>query len=590
MKNESCFSPNFRRQIKDLNLYYKETLFSNLFPEEIYTFLQQPESFSQKQIRECIMNEIRKDQNPKETIKQIKKILKTNNIKVKEYKVKNIYKDFYSIRLELKDFYNLGSNGKGLTKALAKASAYAELMERLESRMLINTHYLNKKNTFISYPDEKEDLNELNKNKQLLKSFFEKNIKISSFMKDNSKFSHVSKYKNLFTTKYEYLPSKLINATSFSNGLCAGNNYYEAISQGICEIFERYTYRQILLNEIYLPNLTIDDSLPINARINYLKSKGFNITIKDCTLGTYPVIGVYITNPENTKYIFTIGSDPNLNIAIQRCLTEAFQGLTTDEEILKKMKPINNNYDSLSSFDKKSNWLQNYSSNNGIHPKKIFSSNKTKAYQKTKIFSNLETNKQIYHYLLNIIKSNNLSIYIKDFSYLGFNSYKVFIPTLSNIEPINNNEKNIIKNFELLKEVYFNLENASSDKLTKASNLIEEILPNSKYSFIKLGNYFHANNYIKTFYNDITFELLYILINYKLNKKIDLNLLNNKKLIDYLISINSSDKYTYIINDLKLTLPTCPNCSTCKVRRTCKYKAWQKLNKTLKDKEKAFLK
>ena len=261
-------------------------------------------------------------------------------------------------------------------------------MERLESRMLINTYYLNKENTFISYYDEKEDINKINQNQQLLKTFFEKNTKISSFLKDNQKYSYVSKYKNLLTTKYEYLPSKLINATSFSNGLCAGNNYYEAISQGICEIFERYTYKQILTNEISLPTITIDDSLPINTRIEYLKSKGFNINIKDCTLGSYPVIGVYITNKENTKYIFTIGSDPNLNVAIQRCLTEAFQGLTTDEEILNKMKPITNNYDSLSDFDKKSNWLKNYSSNNGIHPIKIFSSQKTTIFLPLKLAYN----------------------------------------------------------------------------------------------------------------------------------------------------------------------------------------------------------
>ncbi len=534
------------------------------------------------------MNETRKDKDPKETIKLIKKILKENKIKVKESKIKNIYKKFYSIRLELKDFYDLGTNGKGLTKSLAKASAYAELMERLESHMLINTHFLNKENTFTSYPDEKEDLNKLNKNQKLLKSFFERNTKVSSFMNDNSKYSYVSKYKNLLTNEFEYLPSKLINATSFSNGLCAGNNYYEAISQGICEIFERYAYKQILQNEIPLTTITIDDSLPINTRINYLQSKGFNISIKDCTLGSYPVVGVYITNLENTKYIFTIGSDPNLNVAIQRCLTEAFQGLRADSEILKKMKPITNNYDSLSSFDKKTNWLKNYSSNNGIHPQKIFLSERTKSYKKIKVFSNLETNKQIYNYLLNIIEVNNFSIYIKDFSYLGFNTYKVFIPTLSNIDLINNNEKNIIKNFELLKEVYFDLDNTSSNNLIKASNLIEEIISNSKYSFIKLGNYFHANNYIKTTYNDITFELLYVLINYKLNNQVNLKLLCNKKLIDYLTSINSSDKYTYIINDLKLTLPTCPNCTNCKVQRTCKYKAWQKLNRTLKDKEKAF--
>lgn len=535
------------------------------------------------------MNEIRKDCNPKDTIKTIRRILKENNIKIKEHKIRSIYKKFYSFRIELKGFYNIGSNGKGLTKELAKASAYAELMERIESRMLINTYFLNKENTFKNYPDEIYDKEKNINNNKILKSFFDPDVNINDFLENNKKYNFVSKYKNLITENTEYLPSKLINATSFSNGLCAGNNYYEAINQGICEIFERYAYQKILINELKLNTIKIDKELPIYKNIEYLKSKNFNIEIKDCSLDIYPVIGVYITNLEKTKYIFTIGSDPNINIAIQRCLTEAFQGLNTIEELLLKMKPVENNYHTLSLYEKKLNWLKNYSSNDGIHPKEIFLSTKEIFYKNLNVFSSLKTNFEIYKYLINIISSGNLSIYIKDFSHLGFNTYKVFIPSLSNIEKISNNEKDIIKNFDLLKEIYFNLNNYNNkDNLQKASNIIENILDNNKYSFIKLGNYFHANTYIKTNYNNITFELLYLLINYKLNNQVNLTLIKNTKLIDYIKSINVNDKYTYIINDLKLILPNCPNCKNCKLKRKCKYKSWKKLNNTLKLKEQAF--
>lgn len=84
------------------------------------------------------MNNIRKECKPQLTIEKIKKILKQNNIKVKEYKFKNINKELYSIRIEIKGFYNLGTNGKGISKDSAKASAYAELMERLQSYILFN--------------------------------------------------------------------------------------------------------------------------------------------------------------------------------------------------------------------------------------------------------------------------------------------------------------------------------------------------------------------------------------------------------------------------------------------------------------------
>ena len=63
----------------------------------------------------------------------------------------------------------------------------------------------------------------------------------------------------------------------------------------------------------------------------------------------------------------------------------------------------------------------------------------------------------------------------------------------------------------------------------------------------------------------------------------------NKKLINYLNSINCQDKFSFIIKDLKLIIPKCPNCKLCKLKTNCKYKNWKKLNNTLKEKEKLFL-
>ena len=68
----------------------------------------------------------RKDKQPKETINNIKNILKSLNIKIKEYPVKCIANNQYSIRIEIKGLYNVGSNGKGISPSFAKASAYAE--------------------------------------------------------------------------------------------------------------------------------------------------------------------------------------------------------------------------------------------------------------------------------------------------------------------------------------------------------------------------------------------------------------------------------------------------------------------------------
>ena len=43
-----------------------------------------------------------------------------------------------------------------------------------------------------------------------------------------------------------------------------------------------------------------------------------------------PVIGVLIFDPSMTKYYFKLGADANVDIALQRCITEVFQGLSFD--------------------------------------------------------------------------------------------------------------------------------------------------------------------------------------------------------------------------------------------------------------------
>ena len=535
------------------------------------------------------MKECRKDCSPKETVKKIKNILRDNHIPIKEYPFKNLYNKFYSVRIEIKGFYHIGTNGKGLTKELALASAYAELMERLQSRMLINTYYLNKISNHFSFLTEKKDFSIIESNPDLLLSFFRNKNSATSFLMNNPKYQIVDTYHDLLTNQIVYLPSKLINTTTFSNGLCAGNTYYEAINQGLCEIFERYVYHEILTNKTILSNIEIDSSLYIYSRIQYLKSF-FNISIKDCSLGIYPVVGVYITNFENTQYIFTVGSDPNIDVAIQRCLTEAFQGLNCDEELLSKMKPIHNAYDHLSNDEKHINWLQNYISNNGIHPESIMKSKDVISYREFKCFTNSCDNESLYDFLLSVIKNNHLSIYVKDFSYLGFPTYKVFVPKLSNVELIEDYEIDLLKYHDFLKEVYFNLNsNYEFKKLKKCSHVLKDILKYKKYSFLSLGNYFHATSFLNSDFSNITFELFYVLIQLKIHESVNFKVIQNEKLLQYLQDNMHHLSYNFLIKDLGLLLPSCPNCHECSLRRKCRFKHWKKINEQLLNKEKAFL-
>ena len=112
----------------------------------------------------------RKDRQPSETVKIIKDILKTNNYQVSEKGLKRSLRGSYSIRLELNN--GKGANGKGTTLELAKASAYAELIERLQSNML------NKKRITTNIIDKKHNIYEILLNmasNEYKKKFFDLN-------------------------------------------------------------------------------------------------------------------------------------------------------------------------------------------------------------------------------------------------------------------------------------------------------------------------------------------------------------------------------------------------------------------------------
>lgn len=557
----------------------------------------------------------RKDALPEETVKRIKKILKDNNIKVKESKIININDSVFSVRVELKNIPGIGTNGKGITKEYALASAYAEFMERLQSKFLLKSTFLNKENEKKAFYDEVFiDCNELLKQERMVKSDY-----IDELIKNNSDYCYITTFYDLLNDSYVNLPVKIINLLTHSNGLSSGNTREEALVQGICEIFERYCYKEILFNEYELPTLIIDniEKFKVYKQLEHLKKLGFSYEIKDCSLnGKFPVVGIIIYDNSKKKYLFSIGADPDFNIALQRCITEILQGISIGD-IESKMKYLNNEYeDNKKLYGQEfllTNWLKNYSSNSGIHSKSIFS-DKTKTNLGMLPFYDVKDNKQALEILLNIIRKNELKIYIKDYSYLGFETYRTYIPTLSEIDELDMLKYEISSKIEQLKKIYFNIFETKEVLNDEIENLLLKLSNSRRYRELILpNNVFNVNKYIECDY--IYLNFFYILLiemflieNYqKAVEYIDIALENNKLSNyerDYLNCIkaiikNTNDVERYskamikdstnlIFNTEKylkrLKAPTCPQCNKC--RNKCKYKEWKFLNDLIFEKSK----
>lgn len=558
----------------------------------------------------------RKDCSPQETIKTIKNILKKNKIKVKESKVININNSIYSVRIELKDLKGIGTNGKGITKEYALASGYAEFMERLQSRNLIKTEFLNKvinaklfkDEYYLDYEDfvvKFKDINLFN------------NYKIKELLKNNEDYRYYTKFYDILNEREVDLPIKIINMLSHSNGLCAGNSKKEALIQGICEIFERYVYRELIIKEKEIPNIKVNSKeiQKVSKQLKLLNSMGFKYQIKDCSLnGKYPVVGLMIFDKDKQNYLFSIGADPNFEIALQRCITEIFQGLSKNH-IDSKLKPINNDYELKKKQYSKEfielNWLKCYTSNNGIHPKNFFISKKFNKLNELN-FTNENNNYDVYNYILNIIEKNDLKLYVKDYSILGFNTYKVYIPELSDIDVLDDVKVELYNKIKQLKKYYYNFLSVKGKNNEEYEKILEMLSKSMRYSdLIVPYNLFDINHYVDNNYVKLNYFYLLIIeliINKKYSKAIKIieekvkttNISNfEKEYLSYLMcklsgkekirneySKNIIEDINFMVENTEkylknLNIMECPDCSKCRNKGKCKYNEWIRINNIL---------
>lgn len=466
----------------------------------------------------------KKDKAPKDTILKIKEQLKKIGISnLKETFIKRIVdcNSVFALRIHFENNIYIGQNGKGTTKEYATASAYAEFVERLQGYNLFN----------IKQPDEK----------LIDKKTFLKSKTLDFFLqKENSKYyideiwNICNKY-NINSRKIKsipfyhfnkdnvkYLSPQLLDFCSLSTGLAAGNNKYEALVQGLFEIFERHVLVQAIINPFSFPNIPeteymIYDSL--KEYIEYANKLGFKIYVKDASLNCkYPVVCTIIVNEKNGIYKVNFGSHSILPVAIERCFTESLQGidLSNNKHIKYFFRQLNDKKNSIVSCKIDNAYRYNYielKNENFIESSDWeFSS---EFWHKTDNYSN----KDLLEYWFNKLINNNFNIFVRNMSYIDFPTYQIFIPELQStfLLPLSNDEINIKINYYKLFSIF---ENNLKLKVTEI-----EFLDFCKY-------YFHLKNKITHKYKNI--ELYYILILFYTNNINDALLLvkakkNNKK-------------------------------------------------------------
>lgn len=385
-----------------------------------------------------------KDNSPLDTVKRIKNILATNNIETEEvwYETSVPYCFVLSVFVKNSTFK---VNGKGLTKEFALASAYGELMERLQLGYIGN-RYSQKDGHYsgIEIQDITVSVTDLyaanpmryNLLAQRFSAFTGKEESGEALIKshgDTNGNIQATAYFNLTRNSKDLYPTYIQMRVYASNGCAAGNTPEEAIVQAISEIVERHHQLRIISERLTVP--TIPDNylkqFPVAySIIEYVRSHGYKVIIKDCSLDSgFPVIGVCIIDEKSGKYHTHFGAYPIFEIALERSLTESFQGRTIDtianfENFIYKKEAVHTT----------TNITQEIVKGSGERFPNFFVGNSPFTFQEDLGFRG-ENNKALLRECIAFFSNKGYEVLVRDCSCLGFPTYQVIVPGYSEVYP-----------------------------------------------------------------------------------------------------------------------------------------------------------
>lgn len=413
-----------------------------------------------------------KDASPVATYQKISSILQNNQLEVNESWTDSGIDNCYSLQVRIGNT-GLSTNGKGVTEDLTRASGYAELMERLQSGFLgfTDIHYgdlhFNDKITvarseLLSYCGEwLQMIADTVTGSEHQPCTVESLVDFCCIYGKKDTVDLLPFY-NATEHKMTYFPVLLIHMMYTTNGLAAGNSPEEAIVQAFSEIVERRCQRTFLLGGLTPPTIPEDylRKFPTSYQIiTALREAGYHVIVKDCSMGSdFPTIATVVSDQETHKYHVHLGASPVFEIALERSLTELFQGKT-----LSKITTISD----FCVGTKRSSQELEFSliKGSGIYPIEFFGEKASFPFNEFPDRSNL-TNKDLLSYVLTYVEDRNLKMLVRDMSHLGFPTYRVLIPGYTEVY-----QHRFVGNplyYKILCECYHlsaNMENASFESL-----------------------------------------------------------------------------------------------------------------------------
>lgn len=372
------------------------------------------------------------------------------------------------------------SNGKGIVSDASKASALGEYIERLQTNNFFIDFYLPERKY---YPDEVafefggEYLNDE------LRAIYNPDNELS----DEDWVDYNSDYEDKVvalpfiqhsTGETVYIPLNILSNLYVSNGLATGNTPLEAQVQALSEIFERYAKIEIIKNGYALPKYP-DDLLQSYERVYRdvvsLRKLGYIVEVLDASLGgQFPVTAISLINPDNSTLFVSFGAHPILQVSLERTMTELMQGRGLDNLDAFESPTFDMSLVS-DSFNLESHFIDS----NGKLGFGFLSAKKS--FEHAPWSYEGVGNEAEFEFLLSILKNMNKEMYLREYSYLGFYSCQMIVPSVSEVYPIEDMSFNNKNNGKWIREMILNFEEFDGEEILDNIESLEETLNVEKY-------------------------------------------------------------------------------------------------------------
>ncbi|MAE24065.1 OsmC domain/YcaO domain-containing protein [Pseudomonas sp. ALS1279] len=443
-----------------------------------------------------------KDLPLEQTIANMSGILADLGMKIEIASWRNIVPNVWSLHIRDAQSNLCFTNGKGSTKESALASALGEFIERLNCNFFYNDQFWGEDIAaaeFVHYPNErwfkpgpKDALPEEILDEHCLAIYNPDGELRGSHLYDTNSGNTARGICSLpFVRRSDgetvYFPSNLIENLYLSNGMSAGNTLAEAQVQCLSEIFERAVKREILENELCLPDVpqeVLAKYPGIVAGIQGLEEQGFPVLVKDASLGgEFPVMCVTLMNPRTGGVFASFGAHPSLEVALERSLTELLQGRSF-EGLNDLPQPT---FDSLA-LTEPNNFVEHFIDSSGVVSWRFFGTTPDFEFVEWDFSGEgSDSNEQEAATLFGILEDMGKEVYVATYDDLGANACRILVPGYSEIYPVedliwdNTNKallfrKDILNLHSLsdreLKSLLRNLNNTEVDDYTDITTLI----------------------------------------------------------------------------------------------------------------------